>query len=79
MPKMESGLSTVIGIYSLTNTGAVLVHAVDNGGDRILASINGNAPEWCRLEEQYMETTGELEPGFSLGSIFVPLIEVMKV
>ena len=71
-------LSEVIGIYPICNNGAVLVHRIDYGEDRVLASINGIDPEWCRLEEQYMERTQEEELGFSLGSFFVPLCEVMR-
>ena len=71
-------LSTVIGVYPVTNTGAVLVHAIDYGEDRILASINGIGVEWCAMEEQYMESRGEMELGFVLGSLFIPLCEVMR-
>ena len=71
-------LSTVIGVYPVTNTGAVLLHAIDYGEDRILASINGIGVEWCAMEEQYMESTGEMELGFVLGSLFIPLCEVMR-
>ena len=71
-------LSTVIGVYGLTNTGAVLVHAIDYGEDKVLASINGIDPAWCSMTEEYMESTGELELGFSLGSFFIPLCEVMR-
>ena len=71
-------LSTVIGVYTLCNTGAVLVHAIDYGEDKVLASINGISPEWCDLTEEYMEATQELELGFRLGSIFVPFCEVMR-
>ena len=71
-------LSTVIGVYTLCNTGAVLVHAIGYGEDKVLASINGISPEWCDLTEEYMEATQELELGFRLGSIFVPFCEVMR-
>ena len=71
-------LSTVIGVYILCNTGAVLVHAIDYGEDKVLASINGEAPEWCEMTEEYRECTGELELGFCLGSLFVPFSEVMR-
>lgn len=71
-------LSTVIGVYPLCNTGAVLVHSIDYGEDRILASINGANPEWCGMTEEYMESTGELELGFTLGSLFIPFFEVMR-
>lgn len=71
-------LSNIIGVYTVCNTGAVLVHAIDYGEDKVLASINGISPEWCSLTEQYMETSGELELGFVLGGLFVPFCEVMR-
>ena len=71
-------LNTVIGVYSQCNTGAVLVHAIDYAEDKILASINGENPEWCAMTEEYMEVTGETELGFTLGSFFIPLCEVMR-
>ena len=71
-------LTTVIGVYALCNTGAVLVHAIDYGEDRVLASINGEDAEWCSLTEEYMEVTGELETGFTLGGLFIPFCEVMR-
>ena len=78
---MESAvidLKTVIGVYPLTNTGAVLVHAIDYSEDKVLASINGKDPEWCCLTEEYLETSGELELGFHLGELFIPFCEVMR-
>ena len=78
---MESAmidLKTVIGVYSLTNTGAVLVHALDYGEDRVLASINGINPEWCDMTEEYVESSGEPELGFHLGELFIPFFEVMR-
>ena len=71
-------LSTVIGVYPFCNTGAVLVHAIDYGEDKVLASINGEEAEWCDLTEEYMEATQEMELGFYLGSLFVPFCEVMR-
>jgi len=71
-------LKTVIGVYSLTNTGAVLVHQIDYGEDRVLASINGVNPIWCSLTEEVVEATGELELGFYLGELFVPFCDVMR-
>lgn len=71
-------LAAVIGVYPLCNTGAVLVHAIDYGEDKILASINGVNPEWCCLKEEYMEVTGEIELGFTLGDLFIPFCEVMR-
>ena len=78
---MESNmidLTTVIGVYPICNTGAVLVHAIDYGEDRVLASVNGADPAWCRLEEEYMEATGDLDLGFRLGEWFIPFCEVMR-
>lgn len=71
-------LSSVIGVYGLTNTGAILVHAIGYGEDKVLASINGESPEWCDMTEEYMKCTGEPELGFTLGSFFVPFCEVMR-
>ena len=71
-------LATVIGVYPLTNTGAVLVHAIDYGEDKVLASINGENAAWCDLKEECMETSGELELGFALGELFIPFAEVMR-
>ena len=71
-------LSKVIGVYGLCNTGAVLVHFIDYPEDKVLASINGENPEWCEITEACREGEDELEPGFFLGSIFVPLCEVMR-
>lgn len=71
-------LSTVIGVFTLCNTGAVLVHAIDYGEDKVLASINGEGAEWCAITEQYTEMAGELELGFMFGSLFVPFSEVMR-
>ena len=78
---MESNvidLSTVIGVYPICNTGAVLVHAIDYGEDKVLASINGSDAVWCSFKEDYVEGTGEMELGFMLGSFFVPFCEVMR-
>lgn len=71
-------LSTVIGVYSLSNTGAVLVHAIDYTEDKVLASINGENPQWCDITEACREGEDELELGFFLGSIFVPFCDVMR-
>lgn len=71
-------LSTVIGVYTICNTGAILVHAIDYGEDKVLASINGEDAVWCDLTEQYMEATGELELGFNLDDLFIPFCEVAR-
>jgi len=51
---------------------------IDYAEDKILASINGENPEWCDMTEEYMEVTGDTELGFTLGSFFIPLFEVMR-
>ena len=72
-------LSTVIGVYTICNTGAVLIHRIDYAEDRVLASINGIDPKWCDLDEQYREATGELELGFRLGEWFIPVLRSDEV
>jgi len=69
-------LATVIGVYPVCNTGAILIHQIDYGEDRVLASMSGEKPEWCGFTEQTVD--GELELGFLLGSIFVPFADVMR-
>ena len=79
---MEQGkvidLSKVIGVYGLYNTGSVLVHAIDYPEDKVLASINGDNPQWCEITEACREGEDELELGFFLGSFFVPFCDVMR-
>ncbi len=76
---LEARPLNVVGVYPLCNTGAVLVHQIDHGEERVLASISGDAPEWCGMTEEYAETSGELEQGFTLGQLFVPFCEVQRV
>lgn len=70
--------SKIIGVYPISNTGAVLVYSIDYGEDRVLAGINDQTPEWCDLVDEYLERTGEQELGFHLGSFFVPFCEVQR-
>ena len=74
--ELGNGLK-VIGTYPLTNTGSVCIHAIDDDGEMILASINGVDPEWCWMTDEIRD--GEPELGFYLGSFFVPLCQVMRV
>jgi len=67
-----------IGVYPVCNTGAVLVYAIDYAEDKVLAGMNAEEPEWCDLTEEYYECTEETEPGFYLGSFFLPLCEVQR-
>ena len=39
----------VIGVYPLFNTGGICVHAIDYAEDKVLASVNGENPEWCEV------------------------------
>lgn len=71
-------LNTVIGVYPLCNTGAVLVHKIDYGEDKVLASINGKDPEWCGMAEAAWDDEEDEELGFYLGSLFVPFSQVMR-
>ena len=71
-------LKSVIGMYPICNTGAVLVYQIDYGEEKVLAGINSDKPEWCGMTEEYDETTGEQELGFHLGSFFVPFCEVQR-
>ena len=49
----------------------------------MLASINGENPEWCAITEKPQSEMGgesdELESGFMFGSFFVPFSEVMRM
>ena len=42
----------VIGVYPLFNTGGICVHAIDHAEDKVLASVNGENPEWCEMAEK---------------------------
>ena len=67
----------VIGAYCICNTGSILVHAIDQGEGKVLASINGNSPIWCDVAGELKENE-EVEPGFVFGSFFVPFSQVMR-
>lgn len=76
---MNEDTSTVLGVCSFCNTGAIFIHAIDYSEHRVLASINGIEPEWCAMTEQYTEAAGEMELGFTFGSLFIPFAEVMRI
>ena len=73
----------VIGVFPMFNTGAICVHAIDYAEDKVLASMNGENPEWCEMSEKPQSEIGgeseELEAGFVFGSFFVPFSQVMRV
>lgn len=45
----------IIGVYPMFNTGGICVHAIDHAEDKVLASVNGENPEWCEMAEQPQE------------------------
>lgn len=76
--EMKDKLKT-IGVYCVCNTMGICVHEIDHCEDRVLASANGENPQWCPMNEQTPEGGGDAEPGFLFGSFFVPFSEVMRV
>lgn len=64
-----------IGSYCLSNTASVNVYKIDNYEDKVLAGINNNKPEWCKIVN--FKQTDEI--GFMVGKLFVPFSEVMRV
>lgn len=71
----------VIGVYPLFNTGGICVHVIDYAEDKVLASVNGENPEWCEMAEKLQpeEDGSEMESGFLFGSFFVPFSGVMRM
>ena len=71
----------IIGVYPMFNTGGICVHAIDDAEEKVLASVNGENPEWCEMEEkpQPEEDGGEMESGFLFGSFFVPFSGVIRM
>lgn len=69
----------IIGVYGVCNTMGICVHEIDCGGERVLASANGENPQWYPMEEQTLEAGADAETGFLFGSLFVPFSEVMRV
>ena len=81
--RMKTVDKKIIGVFPVSNTGSICVHAIDHAEDKVLASINGENPEWCAITEKPQSEMGvqsdELELGFMFGSFFVPFSEVMRV
>ena len=71
----------IIGVYPMFNTGGICVHAIDDAEDKVLASVNGENPEWCEMaaKPQPEEDGGEMESGFLFGSFFVPFSGVIRM
>ena len=47
--------------------------------DKVLASVNGENPEWCEMAEQPQEDGDEMESGFLFGSFFVAFSGVIRM
>ena len=62
------------GVYTFCNTGSVIVHEIDYGEDKVLASINGHNPEWYK-----MGFNDKWEDGFWMGEWFIPFSEVLVI
>ena len=69
----------IIGVYPMFNTGGICVHAIDDAEDKVLASVNGENPEWCEMAEQPQEDGDEMESGFLFGSFFVAFSGVIRM
>lgn len=79
MPVGESAMidmDSIIGIYPITNIGSVLIHKIDYGAERVLASLNGSDPDWYDITEA--EIDEEMAQGFWLCAVFVPFFLVMR-
>ena len=50
----------IIGVYPMFNTGGICVHAIDHAEDKVLASVNGENPEWCEMAEKPQEDGYEM-------------------
>ena len=72
-----------IGVFPMFSTGGICVHEIDHAEDRVLASMNGENPEWYPITEKLQSEMGgdsdELESGFQFGSFFVPFSGVMRM
>ena len=80
---MESNSLPLIGVFPLTNTGGICVHAIE--GDRVQVSLNRENPEWLDVIENPLSViSGEKsdddkwESGFMWGSFFIPFSEIMR-
>ena len=71
-------LATVIGIYAICNTGAILLHQIDYANEKVKISLNGEGPEWTDLTEGYADGSSELETGFRFGEMFIPLADIIR-
>lgn len=65
----------VIGVFPMFNTGGICVHTIDEAEERVLASMGGKDPEWCKMAERPQSENGgdseELESGFFVRLLFL--------
>ena len=67
----------VIGIYPLCNTGSLVIIKLDEQEERVLVGLNGQNPEWCKIEERMdPESPEETIPGFYWGELYVSFTDV---
>ena len=83
--EMSEELKT-IGVFGMCNTGGICVHAINHTENRVLASMNGENPEWYPITEKNLaglsgneSDADQWESGFLFGSFFVPFSEVMRM
>ena len=79
--KQEAWIELIdaVAAYPMFNTGGICVHAIDDAEDKVLASVNGENPEWCEMAEQPQEDGDEMESGFLFGSFFVAFSGVIRM
>lgn len=63
----------VIGVFPMFNTGEICVHTIDEAEERVLASINGKDPEWCKMSEWPQSENGGDQRETGVG-LFVRLL-----
>ena len=63
----------VIGVFPMFNTGEICVHTIDEAEERVLASINGKDPEWCKMSERPQSENGGDQRETGVG-LFVRLL-----
>ena len=52
-------MSKIIGVFPMFNTEGICVHAIDDAEDKVLASVNGENPEWYEMAEHCLLYTSD--------------------
>lgn len=72
-------MKKVIAVYPLTNTASVNIYElIFDIDDYVLAGINDEEPEKCKIIYTYDED-GEEDTHFYLGELKIPLSECMNI